>query len=97
MPLTAQMLRTHTLAHEIVTRDKNAVFDDEYLDQLERFVSDPSESNKQEMMAEFGWGDDGGSRPGKYACCFFGLGMSNAWSDTKGTRSYLYLTLFDEY
>ena len=71
MPPTALMLRTHTLAHEIVTRDKNAVFDDEYLDLLERFVRDPSESNKQEMLAEFGWGDDGGSRPGMCALVSF--------------------------
>lgn len=68
MPPTGLMLSTHTLAHEIVTRDKNEVFEDRYLDLLERFVVDP-DNRKQEMMGEFGWEDEGGDRPGMYTKC----------------------------
>lgn len=64
MPPTGLMLSTHTLAHEIVTRDKNEVFEDKYLDLLERFVVDPD--CKDEMMREYGWVDEEGGRPGEF-------------------------------
>lgn len=63
MPTTRDMVSQHTLAHEVVTRDKKEVFDDEHLDLLERFVSDPS--CKKTMMEEFDWFDEEGQYPGK--------------------------------
>ena len=69
MPPTGVMLSTHTLAHEIVTRDKNEVFEDRWLDLLERFVVDPK--RREEMMEEYGWVDESGAKPGMFCSVLF--------------------------
>lgn len=56
------MISQHTLAREMVTREKNEVFDDRCLDLIERFISDPS--RKDAMMNEYGWCDEEGQKPG---------------------------------
>jgi hypothetical protein len=70
MPPTGVMLSTHTLAHEIVTRNKNEVFEDRWLDLLERFVVDPE--RKEEMMEEYGWVDESGAKPGLFCSVLYG-------------------------
>lgn len=59
------MISQHTLAREMVTREKNEVFDDRCLDLIERFISDPS--RKDAMMNEYGWCDEEGQKPGEKA------------------------------
>jgi hypothetical protein len=65
MPPTSLMVSSHTLATEIVTRDKNEVFEDKYLDALEAFVTDPS--RKDAMLSEMDMVDDADARPGSKA------------------------------
>ena len=61
-PPTSEMVNRHTLATEIVTRPSTEVFEPLYLEQLERFVRNPS--SKQSMLVEMDCVDDEGVKPG---------------------------------
>ena len=61
-PTTSYMLSHRTLATEIVTRPSDEVFEPGYLDQLERFVTDPS--RKETMLKELDCVDEDGAMPG---------------------------------
>jgi hypothetical protein len=53
-PSTGEMLRTHTLAHEVIARhdDPCPVFDGAELDFLQDYIADPSTANGQRLLAE---------------------------------------------
>lgn len=67
---TGDQIREHKLACSIVNLHgtADAVFDQKSLDLLKRFTDDMSEANRDVILTEYGWIEDGsGSRPGRQA------------------------------
>lgn len=65
-PSTGDMLRTHTLAHEVIARhdDPCPVFDGAELAYLQDYIADPSTANSERLLAEHQKADQDANQSG---------------------------------
>ncbi|EXJ88587.1 hypothetical protein A1O1_05517 [Capronia coronata CBS 617.96] len=66
---TGEQIRDHKIACSIINLHgtEDAVFDQSCLDLLKRFTDDVSMANRNDVLAEHGWIDGPGDRPGQQA------------------------------